>query len=121
MAIADVNNLHKLWGVLIIAGLGIGGIVVPASIITTIICPDVCTTPSSLFRHGNSDLNLYLGPHRNHLRPHSFNPCRRWQYRLHRLLQRLHQQVCSQLATLHWRCHGYPTQYHRRYPDRRSD
>ncbi|BCS17609.1 putative MFS drug efflux pump [Aspergillus puulaauensis] len=40
MAIADVNNLHKLWGVLIIAGLGIGGIVVPASIITTIICPD---------------------------------------------------------------------------------
>ncbi|OJJ04935.1 hypothetical protein ASPVEDRAFT_137641 [Aspergillus versicolor CBS 583.65] len=40
MAIADVDNLHKLWGILVIAGLGIGGIVVPASIITTIICPD---------------------------------------------------------------------------------
>lgn len=49
MAIADVDNLHKLWGILVIAGLGIGGIVVPASIITTIICPDVCTTPISLF------------------------------------------------------------------------
>lgn len=40
MAFADVNNLHQLWGILILAGLGIGGIVVPASIITTIICPD---------------------------------------------------------------------------------
>ncbi|PGH29526.1 hypothetical protein GX50_07721 [[Emmonsia] crescens] len=40
MAYADVDNLNKLWGILIIAGLGIGGIVVPASIITTIICPD---------------------------------------------------------------------------------
>jgi len=33
-------NLHTLWGLLVLAGLGIGGIVVPASIITTIICPD---------------------------------------------------------------------------------
>jgi hypothetical protein len=41
MAIAEVDNLHQLWGILLIAGLGIGGIVVPASIITTIICPDV--------------------------------------------------------------------------------
>ena len=40
LAVADVNNLHQLWGLLIVAGLGIGGIVVPASIITTIICPD---------------------------------------------------------------------------------
>lgn len=40
ISIADVNNLYKLWGILIVAGLGIGGIVVPASIITTIICPD---------------------------------------------------------------------------------
>ena len=32
--------MHKLWGLLILGGLGIGGIVVPASIITTIICPD---------------------------------------------------------------------------------
>lgn len=41
MAIARVDNLHQLWGVMIVAALGIGGIVVPASIITTIICPDV--------------------------------------------------------------------------------
>lgn len=32
--------MHQLWGILVVAGLGIGGIVVPASIITTIICPD---------------------------------------------------------------------------------
>lgn len=38
---ARVDNLHVLWGPLVLAGLGIGGIVVPASIITTIICPDV--------------------------------------------------------------------------------
>lgn len=35
-----MNNLSTLWGLLVLAGLGIGGIVVPASIITTIICPD---------------------------------------------------------------------------------
>ena len=40
LAIARVDNLHQLWGLLVLAGLGIGGIVVPASIITTIICPD---------------------------------------------------------------------------------
>ncbi len=40
LAVADVNNLSTLWGILIVAGLGIGGIVVPASIMTTIICPD---------------------------------------------------------------------------------
>lgn len=40
MAVARVDNLNVLWIILIIAGFGIGGIVVPASIITTIICPD---------------------------------------------------------------------------------
>ncbi|OJJ43101.1 hypothetical protein ASPZODRAFT_74978 [Penicilliopsis zonata CBS 506.65] len=40
MSIARTDNLHQLWGILIVAGLGIGGIVVPASIITTIVCPD---------------------------------------------------------------------------------
>jgi len=40
IAIARVDNLGQLWGILVLAGLGIGGIVVPASIITTIICPD---------------------------------------------------------------------------------
>ena len=40
IAYADRENLHQIWGLLVLAGLGIGGIVVPASIITTIICPD---------------------------------------------------------------------------------
>ncbi|KAL8965103.1 MAG: hypothetical protein Q9183_004028 [Haloplaca sp. 2 TL-2023] len=40
LACATADNLSTLWGLLVIAGLGIGGIVVPASIITTIICPD---------------------------------------------------------------------------------
>ena len=41
LAVARVDNLYQIWGLLVLAGLGIGGIVVPASIITTIICPDV--------------------------------------------------------------------------------
>ncbi|KIW93967.1 uncharacterized protein Z519_05282 [Cladophialophora bantiana CBS 173.52] len=40
LACATPNNMDKLWGLLVLGGLGIGGIVVPASIITTIICPD---------------------------------------------------------------------------------
>jgi hypothetical protein len=37
LAVADVNNLSVLWGLLVLAGLGVGGIVVPASIICK--CP----------------------------------------------------------------------------------
>ncbi|KAJ4984534.1 trichothecene efflux pump [Stagonosporopsis vannaccii] len=40
LAVGRIDNLNQLWGLLILAGLGIGGIVVPASIISTIICPD---------------------------------------------------------------------------------
>ncbi|KAI0470560.1 fungal trichothecene efflux pump [Xylariaceae sp. FL0804] len=40
LAVGRVDNLYQLWGLLVLAGLGIGGIVVPASIISTIICPD---------------------------------------------------------------------------------
>lgn len=40
LAVATRFNLSTLWGLLILGGLGIGGIVVPASIMTTIICPD---------------------------------------------------------------------------------
>lgn len=40
MSVATPLNLSTMWGILVVAGLGIGGIVVPASIITTIICPD---------------------------------------------------------------------------------
>ena len=48
LACARVDNLHTLWGLLVVAGLGIGGIVVPASIITTIICPDVSVISQSI-------------------------------------------------------------------------
>jgi MFS family permease len=40
MAALRLDNLWVVYIVLTISGLGIGGIVVPASIITTIICPD---------------------------------------------------------------------------------
>jgi len=40
LAAARTDNMHAVYGILFVAGLGIGGIVVPASIITTIICPD---------------------------------------------------------------------------------
>ncbi|KAI9838957.1 MAG: hypothetical protein M1819_004165 [Sarea resinae] len=39
LAVATPGNLSTVWGLLVLAGLGIGGIVVPASIISTIICP----------------------------------------------------------------------------------
>jgi hypothetical protein len=40
LAVARRDNLYQLWGILIVGSLGIGGIVVPASIMTTIVCPD---------------------------------------------------------------------------------
>jgi len=40
LAVANTNNLHTVIGLLVLAGFGIGGIVVPASIISTIVCPD---------------------------------------------------------------------------------
>jgi len=40
MAALRLDNLWLVYIVLTISGLGIGGIVVPASIISTIICPD---------------------------------------------------------------------------------
>ena len=40
LASLHADTLYRAWGLLVVAGLGIGGIVVPASIITTIICPD---------------------------------------------------------------------------------
>jgi len=40
LAAARRDNLNAVYGILVVAGLGIGGIVVPASIMTTIICPD---------------------------------------------------------------------------------
>lgn len=40
LATLHADTLYRAWGLLLLAGLGIGGIVVPASIISTIICPD---------------------------------------------------------------------------------
>lgn len=40
MSLARPDNIGPVIAILIVAGLGIGGILVPASIITTIICPD---------------------------------------------------------------------------------
>ncbi|KAF2753288.1 MFS general substrate transporter [Pseudovirgaria hyperparasitica] len=40
LAAAERDNLNIIWIVLVIGSLGIGGIVVPTSIITTIVCPD---------------------------------------------------------------------------------
>jgi len=40
LASLNLNNLWASYLLLVISGLGIGGIVVPASIITAIICPD---------------------------------------------------------------------------------
>ncbi|KAL4882699.1 major facilitator superfamily domain-containing protein [Aspergillus karnatakaensis] len=49
LAVADMDNINTLWGILVLAGLGIGGIVVPASIMITIICPhDLIATVSAL-------------------------------------------------------------------------
>ena len=40
MAALRRDNIEASYGVIVVAGLGIGGIVVPASIISTIVCPD---------------------------------------------------------------------------------
>lgn len=49
LASARLDNLNAVYGILVVAGLGIGGIVVPASIITTIICPsDLIATVTAL-------------------------------------------------------------------------
>jgi MFS family permease len=40
LAVARTDNLNTVIGLLFLAGFGIGGIVVPASIISTIVCPD---------------------------------------------------------------------------------
>jgi hypothetical protein len=40
MSLARLDNIGPVIVILIVAGLGIGGILVPASIITTIVCPD---------------------------------------------------------------------------------
>ncbi|KAK0633593.1 major facilitator superfamily domain-containing protein [Immersiella caudata] len=49
LAAARVDNIHTVYGILFVAGLGVGGIVVPASTVTTYICPsDLLATITSL-------------------------------------------------------------------------
>jgi hypothetical protein len=49
MAAARVDNINTVYGLLFLAGLGVGGIVVPASTVTTYICPqDLIATITSL-------------------------------------------------------------------------
>jgi len=49
LAVARVDNINTMYAILFIAGLGVGGIVVPASTITTIICPsDLIATITAL-------------------------------------------------------------------------
>ncbi|KAK4164189.1 major facilitator superfamily domain-containing protein [Cladorrhinum sp. PSN259] len=49
LAAARLDNINTVYGILFIAGLGVGGIVVPASTITAIICPsDVIATVTAL-------------------------------------------------------------------------
>ena len=40
MAIVEVYNLYTVYAVLVIASLGVGGVIVPCSVILTIVCPD---------------------------------------------------------------------------------
>lgn len=48
LAVGKVDNLHTLWGILVLAGLGIGGIVVPASIITSTFFLSTSNSPGML-------------------------------------------------------------------------
>jgi hypothetical protein len=40
MAAANRENVNAVYGILLVSGLGVGGIVIPTTVITTIICPD---------------------------------------------------------------------------------
>ncbi|KAK0613136.1 major facilitator superfamily domain-containing protein [Bombardia bombarda] len=40
LAAATIDNINTVYALLFISGLGVGGLVVPASTITTLICPD---------------------------------------------------------------------------------
>lgn len=57
MAAARTDNLSSMWIVLTIGSLGIGGIVVPASIMSTIICPDVRIPPEIPLHNPNENTN----------------------------------------------------------------
>lgn len=104
MASLTVDSLYRAWGLLVLAGLGIGGIVVPASIITTIICPDVCLLKTNSPKERL--LTAMLGPYRNSGSTDTRYP-RHWRLHwLYNLLQRLRLQIYSQRYLLHWGRYG---------------
>ncbi|EAU32596.1 conserved hypothetical protein [Aspergillus terreus NIH2624] len=113
MSVAKIDNLYQLWGILTVAGLGIGGIVVPASIITTIICPDVSNYVPIAIPKKHTVLTMTLGLDRNHLGPHPIHPCRGRQHRLLHLLQHLPFQIRPERRALHRRRHDDTAQHHR--------
>ena len=104
MASLTVDSLYRAWGLLVLAGLGIGGIVVPASIITTIICPDVCLLKANIEKNGL--LTSMLGPYRNSGSTNT-RYSRDWRFhRLYNLLQRFRIQIHTKRYLLHWRRDG---------------
>ncbi|KAK4242005.1 major facilitator superfamily domain-containing protein [Achaetomium macrosporum] len=49
LSLARVDNIHAVYAILFIAGLGVGGITIPVSTVATIICPgDVIATVTAL-------------------------------------------------------------------------
>ena len=49
LAAARLDNINTVYGILFVAGMGVGGIIIPASAITTYICPnDLIATITSL-------------------------------------------------------------------------
>ncbi|KAK1826689.1 fungal trichothecene efflux pump [Podospora conica] len=49
LAAARVDNIKTVYGILFVAGMGVGGIIIPASTVTTYICPsDLIATITSL-------------------------------------------------------------------------
>ena len=40
MSVANTHNLNTMYGLVLIAGLGVGGVIIPCSIIAQLVCPD---------------------------------------------------------------------------------
>jgi len=102
LSIGRVDNLYQLWGLLVLAGLGIGGIVVPASII----CEYHVALIDGQFANLTSHHHLPRRPHRNNRCSYPCHPRHWWFDRILRVLQRLHLQICSRRNPLHRRRNG---------------
>ncbi|KAL1843908.1 hypothetical protein VTJ49DRAFT_6851 [Mycothermus thermophilus] len=49
LSLARVDNIHQVYGILFVAGLGVGGITIPVSTVATIVCePEVIATVTAL-------------------------------------------------------------------------